>query len=329
MLNRHGVFTGGYLNGHGSGKAPASILGRKNQIAELQSATAALQENVAEISRRKGELLSEQTQLQAGLQQAQTELRTQEVAIATRQGEFNALQNSSRVLQQKIETVVYEVNSLAAQEAEGARKRQALAAQAADLETREREWQGSVTALTASQETLRQQRDAANASLTETKVALATQDQLCASFTSQKRPLEQRIAELTHLAGQRRAEIQSFLQRKLQAETEIAESRQKIEGLQHEREQVNVQVAERMAFKEAKEEQISAADAGLARATPGLDRISGTTRLRRGGHRAEEHGPAKPARPHPREISSRSRHRPQRVHHHHRCRRRARPRSTP
>ena len=60
-----------------------------------------MQESVAEISRRKGALLSEQTQLQAGLQQAQTELRTQEVAIATRQGEFNALQNSARVLEQK------------------------------------------------------------------------------------------------------------------------------------------------------------------------------------------------------------------------------------
>jgi chromosome segregation protein len=263
LLNRHGIFTGGYLNGHGSGKAAASILGRKNQIAELQGATNTLQENVTEVSRRKGALLSEQTQLQAGLQQAQTELRTQEVAIATRQGEFNALQNSSRVLQQKIETVVYEINSLAAQEEEGTRKRQGLAAQAGDLETREREWQSRLTSLTASQEVLRQQRDLANASLTETKVALATQDQLCASFTSQKKPLEQRITELTHLAEQRRAEIQSFLQRKLQAESEIAESRQKIEGLQHEREQVNVQVSERLAVKQAKEEQISAADGGL------------------------------------------------------------------
>jgi chromosome segregation protein len=263
LLNRHGIFTGGYLNGNGNSNAPHSILGRKNQIAELQTATAALQASVNEASRRKGALLSEQTQLQASLQQAQTELRTQEVAIATRQGEFNALQNSSRVLQQKIETVVYEVNSLAAQEEEGARKRQGLAAQAAELETRERDWQSRLAALNASQETLRLQRDAANTALTETKVALATQEQLCSSFSSQKKPLEQRIAELTNLASQRRAEIEAFLQRKTQAESEIAESRQKIEGLQHEREQVNVQVAERLAFKATKEEEISTADGAL------------------------------------------------------------------
>jgi chromosome segregation protein len=263
LLNRHGIFTGGYLNGQGSGKAAASILGRKNQIAELQSVTAALAENVAEMSRHKGGLLSEQTELQASLQQAQTELRTQEVAIATQQGEFNALQNSARILQQKIETVVYEVDSLSGQEAEGVRKREGLAAQAGELEAREREWQERLVALTAAQETLRQQRETANVSLTETKVALATQDQLCASFASQKRPLEHRITELTHLAEQRRAEIESFLQRKLQAETEIAESRQKIDGLQHEREQVNVQVTERLSMKGSKEQQIAGADGTL------------------------------------------------------------------
>ena len=149
-----------------SSQGAASILGRKNQIAELVAATTELQENVNEISRQKGALTSEQPQLQAGLQQAQTDLRTQEVAIATRQGEFKALENSARMLAQKIETVVYEIDSLKAQEAEGAQKRQALAERAAALETTEKESQVLVTQLTASLENLRQQRDAANTSLT-------------------------------------------------------------------------------------------------------------------------------------------------------------------
>jgi chromosome segregation protein len=263
LLNRHGIFTGGYLNGHGSSQAAASILGRKNQIAELAVATAALQESVSEISRQKGALAGEQTQLQAGLQQAQTELRTQEVAIATRQGEVKALENSARVLAQKIETVVYEIDSLKAQEVEGAERRQALGARLATLEAAEQEGQGVVARLTASLESLRQQRDAANTSLTETKVALATEEQLSQSFANQKKPLEQRIAELTRLAEERRAEIQSFLDRKRQAESEIAESRQKIEALGHQREQVNVQVTQMLAQKQALEEQIQTADTAL------------------------------------------------------------------
>jgi chromosome segregation protein len=263
LLNRHGVFTGGYLNGHGSGHAASSILGRKNQIAELQAAAAALQQSVADISRRKGALLSEQTQFQAGLQEAQTELRSQEVAVAVRQGEFKALENSARALGQKIDTVVYEIESLAEQESEGARKRQGLAERAAVLETAEQEQQSAVARWTASLENFRQQRETANAALTETKVAVATQDQLCTSFASQKKPLEQRIEELTHLAGQRRAEIQSFLERKLEAENQNAESRQKIEAIGHQREQVNIQITQLLTQKEAIDSQISAADEGL------------------------------------------------------------------
>ncbi len=117
--------------------------------------------------------------------------------------------------------------------------------------------------LTSGLEELRQQRDLANAALTETKVALATDEQLCASFASQKRPLETRIAELAHLATQRRNEISAFIERKAQAERENAESRQKIEGLQHQREQVNAQITAMLEQKAAKEGEILSADAGL------------------------------------------------------------------
>ncbi|HEX7619201.1 MAG TPA: chromosome segregation protein SMC, partial [Verrucomicrobiae bacterium] len=197
LLSRHGIYTGGYLNGHGNPKGPASILGRKNQITELQNELTEVQNRVAEMSRRRGALLGEQTELQASLQQAQTELREQEVAIATREGEFNALQNSNRLLHQKIETVIFEIQSLAAQELEGSQKRNALAVQLNELETRERAGQEQVAALTAELENLRLQRDAAHAALTESKVALAAEEQLLASFRQQQQSLEQRIGELT------------------------------------------------------------------------------------------------------------------------------------
>jgi chromosome segregation protein len=263
LLNRNGVYTGGYLNGAGNGKAPSSILGRKNQIAELQTVIAQLQEQVNEISRSKGALLSEQTELQASLQQAQTELRTQEVAIATRQGEFNALQNSQRVLQQKVASVENELDRLTAQEQEGLQKREALATQIGELELRERELQSHVAGLNTGVEELRQHRDVANATLTETKVSLATEEQLCASYRSQKNPLEQRIRELTHIAEQRRNEIATFLTRKTQAESEIAESEQKIESLKHEREQINQQTVELISQKDEQESNISMREEAL------------------------------------------------------------------
>ncbi|HTD67083.1 MAG TPA: chromosome segregation protein SMC [Candidatus Limnocylindria bacterium] len=257
LLNRHGIYTGGYLNGSSNGKAPSSILGRKNQIAELQSQLTALQEQVSEISRGKGALQGEQTALQASLQEAQTELRQQEVAIATHEGEFKALQNSQRVLHQKIDTVVYEVQSLAAQEKEGNEKRAVLATQVSESEVREKAAQDLVTQLGAGLDELRHQRDAANASLTETKVLLATDEQLAASFGKQRGPLEQRIRELTSLAEQRRNEISSCIKRKEQAETENEESRRQMERLQHERDIINAQTAELVGQKSAVDSDVS------------------------------------------------------------------------
>ena len=279
LLSRHGVYTGGNANGNGHGKAAASILGRRNQISELQTALAGLQEEVAETSRRKGALQSEQTELQASLQQAQTELRAQEVAIATHEGEFNALQNSQRLLLQKIETVVYEIQSLAAQEQEGLQKRAALAGRAADLETREKSCQAQVADLTAQLEGLRQQRDSANAGLTESKVALATEEQMSASFRQQQQALAQRFCELSQIIEQRRGELSSFVTRKEQAQSEIQESRNQVDRLQHEREQVNGQNAELIANKQGQEAEIVNREESLReqrRALSGLQERRGT-----------------------------------------------------
>jgi chromosome segregation protein len=263
LLNRHGIYTGGYLNKGNNGKAPSSILGRKNQITELQAELAELQQLVEEASRKRGALLSEQTELSASLQQAQTELREQEVAIATREGEFKALQNSSRLLNQKIETVMFEVESLAAQEREGLEKREALAVRLNELEARERTAQEQVVALTTELENLRQQRDAAMAALSESKVALASDEQLASSFRQQKISLGHRIGELAQLVEARRNECSAFITRKEQAETEIQDSQAKIEKLQHERELVSAQTAETVGLKNAQEADIAQRDETL------------------------------------------------------------------
>ncbi len=262
LLNRHGIYTGGTTNANGN-KAASSILGRKNQIADLQAQIAKLLEQSNEVSRRKGALQSEQTALQAGLQEAQTELRAQEVAIATHEGEFKALQNSLRVLHQKIDTVVYEVQSLAAQEQEGLQKRAALAARLGEHEERERGLQARVAELNGTIDELRLQRDTATQVLSEAKVALATEEQLCASFARQRAPLETRIRELSTLAHQRRNEIATFVQRKEQAVREIEQSRREIERLTHQREIVSSQTAELAGQKGAVESEVSEREEGL------------------------------------------------------------------
>jgi chromosome segregation protein len=263
LLSRHGVYTGGSLSGNGNSKAPSSILGRKNQIAELQEELEGIQLLVADISRRKGALQGEQTELQASLQQAQTELRQQEVAIATRQGEFKALETSRRLLHQKIDTVIFEIQSLADQEQEGLAKRNALAERIALLESAEQARQHDVSNLTAGLEELRQQRDVATGSLNESRVAFATDEQMGASLRQQKGALEQRLREVNHTLAQRRAELPSFASRQEQAQCEIEESRGQIGRLQHERSLINEQVAEMAGQKKSQETEVAGREESL------------------------------------------------------------------
>ena len=260
ILSRQGVFTGGSGTG---GKQTSSVLARKNQIQELQAAIAQLQEQVSEASRAKGALQSEQTALQASLEQARTDLRSREVAIATRQGEFNALQSSVRTLSQKTETVAYELQRLSGQEEEGNQKRAALAARITESEEREVALQAQVADFSAGLDHLRHHRETANATLTETKVALATDEQVCSSFRQQQSQLQHRLRELEQLVAARKNEVASFVSRREQFQAEIEAARQRIATLQHERDQVNEQIANLEAQKDEQETEILSREENL------------------------------------------------------------------
>ncbi len=150
---------------------------------------------------------------------------------------------------QKIETVDYELQSLTAQEQESLQKRAELAHELSEIETCEQQLQSHVVNLTTQLEDMRHQRESASMSLTETKVLVASEEQVCASLLQQQQPLQQRIGELRHLAEERRNEIGGFATRKEQWLAEIDESRRQIERLKHEREIVNAQAAELISQK--------------------------------------------------------------------------------
>jgi chromosome segregation protein len=263
LLTRHGVYTGGSAASNGASQRPASILGRKNQIAELQDQLAVLRSQIDETSRHKGGLLGEQTEIQAGLHQDQTALRQQESSIATHEGELNALRNALQISHQRIDTVVYEIQSLAALEHEAQQQRAALTASITATEAHDRALSEQLAAAGATLETLQQTRESAIAALTEARVAVATEEQMTDSFVRQQGPLEQRVRELTQLLDRRRADIGGFLQRKGQAEAEIRESRQLIEGLEHQREQLSQHTATVIGQRDAVESDVTSRDEAL------------------------------------------------------------------
>jgi len=256
LLTRAGVFTGGAQTA--SGKAPASILGRKNQIAELQTEIASLASRVEDASRAKGGLVSEQTSLQASLEDARTELRQQEVAIATRQGEFNALQASRRSLLVRQEQVERDLAALATLELASNQKRDALSSQLAELESGETAAASRVEELTRNVEELRSSRDTAAQDLNDAKVLLATEEQIFASHGRQRLPLEQRIRELTALVTRLTQELGSFADRKGNFEAGIEQSRRQIEQLQLDRQTLSAQIAQLLEDRKFQEGEIHA-----------------------------------------------------------------------
>jgi chromosome segregation protein len=257
LLSCHGIYTGGAHNGSGNGTPSLSILARKNQITALRDCLETLQAKVADISRRKGALQAQQTELQTALEHAQNDLRAQEVAIVTHEKDLGGLRDSQRLLLQKIETVVYEIQSLAEHNREIQGRRAERAAQAADREAAEQARQAEVERLTAELDSLRVQRDRANSELTECKVALATEEQIGAATRQQQAAVQQRMDDQAHIIEQRRRDASSFLARKEQAETEIVESRRHIESLQLQRGAVNDHAAQLTAQRQALENELN------------------------------------------------------------------------
>lgn len=259
LLSRHGVFSGG----RGNGNASASLLARKNEIAELEKELEGVGGNVNKQSREKGDMQAEQTSLQAGLQQEQTELRQQEVSIASSEGELKALENSQRVLAQKIEGVTFELESLAGQESEGSGKRDQLAAELVSLEEREVTNNTLLGEVTGVVEGLRGRRDVANGELTEAKVGLASEEQLLASFRRQLEPLNVRIEELKQLVAQRRSDIETGGNKKKQTEKDIADSTQRIAAVRSEREQSSGKIAGLLSQKTGADQKVEEREEAL------------------------------------------------------------------
>ena len=239
------------------------MLARKNEIADLEKELEGLGETVNKHSREKGDLQAEQTTLQAGLQEDQNKLRQQEVAIATSEGELKALENSQRVLAQKIEAVTFELDSLAGQESEGGGKRDQLAAELVSLEEKERTSGKSVEEVGAVVEGLRGKRDEANTELTEAKVGLASEEQLLASFKRQLDPLRVRIDELKQRVAQRRADIEAAGEKKTQTENDISTSTQRIEAVKDEREQSSQAIAGLLEQKTAADQKVEEREESL------------------------------------------------------------------
>ena len=239
-LSQQGVFTGG----EGEGKEHHSVLTRRNQVEQLGKQIDELSAKIDQISRAKGRLLAEQTELQATLQNARDELSDREVAVATRKGEFNALQNSRKVLEQKIEAVVFEVQNLAEQEDSRKARQLGIAAQIRKMEEQARILDEESQSHEFFIHQQRELRETSHEELTEAKVTLSKAEERESSLQDQKMPMEQQLAELQRTLERAQQTLSESAERKVQFESQNAESRREIEQLRVARESASNSIIE-------------------------------------------------------------------------------------
>lgn len=239
-LSQQGVFTGG----EGEGKEHHSVLTRRNQVEQLGKQIDELSAKIDQISRAKGQLLAEQTELQATLQNARDELSDREVAVATRKGEFNALQNSRKVLEQKIEAVVFEVQNLAEQEDSRKARQLGIAAQIRKMEEQARILDEESQSHEFFIHQQRELRETSHEELTEAKVTLSKAEERESSLQDQKMPMEQQLAELQRTLERAQQTLSESAERKVQFESQNAESRREIEQLRVARESASNSIIE-------------------------------------------------------------------------------------
>ena len=262
LLSRQGVYSSGATT-DGNQESP-SILKRKNEILELTGATAKLAEAIDREQQKKETLSAEKISLQTSLQTAQTELKAVELAIATDEGEHALKRNSLAVLHQKIETVRYEIQSLAEQQEEHDGQRTEHARKAELLQSKATETKDLNHSLAQELEAKRKERESAVAELTDRKVTMAAARQSCASLEQRKSPLEQRAEELSQLLEERQQDIQDVLTKTRHSETVIADAQEQLASLSEEQDLNNRTTAGLLQQRSHRQAEIDDRESGLS-----------------------------------------------------------------
>lgn len=241
ILTRDGIFVGGSRK---EVPVSSSILGRKNEIADLKTNIQKVESEIEEIRRQRETIAAGQKKSQEDLLRLQSEIRSHEMAVATRLGEFRVLENSLRGMKQREETLKREMTRLTAQDAESTAHRQLLSDQIVETEQKEKETADNITEINSAVDQLRQERDTAHNALTEVKIALASKEQFCNTHRLQKNSLENQITEQERLITARTKEIAQIQEKVGICHAEIEESKLKIEFLTQEYEQMNQRIAD-------------------------------------------------------------------------------------
>ncbi len=224
---------GEFINAHGILSAVSH-----SHIAEMAALIEELhrQNNqVNELAAIQATLEQQQTELTRALDQLRHECHEKEVALAGKDAELNLLAAQQCECEQKVHTVVFELNSLEEQDAEGRRQREEILAACADAETRQVAMQQELAVAQQIVDALQTRREEMFALLGDLRVAVGGIEHRRRSIEAQRAPIAGRIEDLQNRICTCGDEVTAFNTRIAQFREEIAESEQRIAAVSGQR----------------------------------------------------------------------------------------------
>lgn len=197
---------------HWGGDAKAgNPLTRKHQLADLHDVQQKLESEWNARNAAIDELTAAIATLEREIAQANSLANEQRRSVALKEGEFQIVSSEARQARQRLDVVGSEIDQLKKQVAED-QERQAIAARIEESRNRQAEAHKRLETLTHSIQEMERKGSALQAQSTDARVRLSGTTQAVEHMTSQREPLERRVAELDTVVNTRTQGIVQYEQ---------------------------------------------------------------------------------------------------------------------
>jgi chromosome segregation protein len=207
------------------------------EIASLQEDVNQHAASMADLAARKQSIEDQRAALDADLNQRRAAFHEREIQLASRVGELKTLSTEQRDLDNKLHTVVHELQAIQEQDADESGRRETFLAEIQEAESRVNDLRATVSAAQREVEDLTFRKEEKNQLLTDSRVEVTGLEHRRNAITSQLEPIAGRIHDCHERIENCKTDIESHTARIAQLQDEIAESEQRMAELQLQREQ--------------------------------------------------------------------------------------------
>lgn len=205
-LSREGILTGG-VGGKDNG---ASVLQRRNQIAQIETEAGSLRERISDLTARREETAQRLEAAKTRLAEAREEVQKTSVAVSTLRSQLQLIEREQRETAKKAENVRWERENIENRHREAVEKLAALETESHELSAKLRDFQHQQSELSGRLDELRSNESVLTSELNELRIKVTTEKQRHDSLNNQRAPMNARLHELEELIQQRRKDIENY-----------------------------------------------------------------------------------------------------------------------